>query len=136
MEIKDYIKSRRNELGLSQLDVAKFVGVSEATVSRWESGDIANMGASRIKALAEVLRTSPLQILGEDYYENTPAHGEGEGDVSVQLDTLVNKLKNEETLMFNGYKMSKEAAAALAASLEAVDNMTAQMVEERKKKEE
>lgn len=64
MEIKDILKARRTELGLTQLDVANAVGVSEATVSRWESGDIANMKRSRIAALASVLKISPSIIMG------------------------------------------------------------------------
>ena len=64
METKHFIKQRRLQLGLSQQEVARSVGVSEATVSRWESGDIANMGAGRIKLLAQVLQTSPMEILG------------------------------------------------------------------------
>ena len=64
MEIRDILKTRRTELGLTQLDVANAVGVSEATVSRWESGDIANMKRSRIAALASVLKISPSIIMG------------------------------------------------------------------------
>ncbi|MBQ3529566.1 MAG: helix-turn-helix domain-containing protein [Oscillospiraceae bacterium] len=64
MEIKDILKHRRIELELTQLDVATAVGVSEATVSRWESGDIANMRRSRIAALARVLQISPSVIMG------------------------------------------------------------------------
>ena len=64
MEIKDILKNRRTELGLTQLDVANAVGVSEATVSRWESGDIANMKRSRIASLASVLKISPSIIMG------------------------------------------------------------------------
>jgi len=37
LEIRDVLKKRRMELGLSMLDVANAVGVSEATISRWES---------------------------------------------------------------------------------------------------
>ena len=37
------LKDRRNELALTQRQVANQVGVTEATVSRWESGDIDNM---------------------------------------------------------------------------------------------
>lgn len=59
METKQIIKNRRIELGLTLLDVAKYVGVSEATVSRWESGDIANMKRDKISLLAEVLRIFP-----------------------------------------------------------------------------
>lgn len=58
------IKSRRVELGLTMKDIADYVGVSEGTVSRWESGNIANMKRSRINKLAEILQLSPLVLLG------------------------------------------------------------------------
>lgn len=76
MEIKDILKNRRTELGLTQLDVANAVGVSEATVSRWESGDIANMKRSRIASLASVLKMSPSIIMGwnEEHEAHMPAN--------------------------------------------------------------
>ena len=42
MALKDDLKQRRIELNLTMADVADKVGVSEATISRWESGDITN----------------------------------------------------------------------------------------------
>ena len=36
----NYLAARRNELGLTQKEIAEQVGVSEGTVSRWESGSI------------------------------------------------------------------------------------------------
>lgn len=66
MEVKDIIKSKRLELGLTMKQVADAVGVSEATISRWESGDIANMRRDRIFALAKKLGISPLTIMGEE----------------------------------------------------------------------
>lgn len=41
MRINEYLKIRRKELQLTLVEVADKCGVSEATVSRWESGDIA-----------------------------------------------------------------------------------------------
>ena len=73
MSIKNIIKSRRKELKLSQLDVANACGVSEATVSRWESGDIGDMKRSRISALAKILKISPSILVGDiadDFYIN------------------------------------------------------------------
>lgn len=64
MEIKDIIKTRRKELGLTQRQVADRVGVSEATVSRWETGNIANVKRSRIAQLAKALQISPSVIMG------------------------------------------------------------------------
>ena len=60
------IKATRKKLGLTMKEVAKAVGVSEATVSRWESGKIANMGRDKICALSKVLEISPTEITGND----------------------------------------------------------------------
>lgn len=66
MLIQDIIKNRRNELDLTMKQVADSVGVSEGTVSRWESGDISNMKRDKIYKLSKVLQISPLVILGWD----------------------------------------------------------------------
>ena len=55
MEIKDLIKSRRIELGMTMKELGDAVGVSEATISRCESGQIANMKRTTIIALSKVL---------------------------------------------------------------------------------
>lgn len=65
-DIRIIIKNRREELLLTQQDVADAVGVSEATVSRWESGDIGDLKRSRIAALAKILKLSPSIIVGID----------------------------------------------------------------------
>lgn len=64
MEIKDILKKRRIQLGMSMKVVSKKVGVSEATISRWESGDIANMGREKIASLSRALELNPAVILG------------------------------------------------------------------------
>ena len=64
MEIKDILKNRLLELNLTMKEVSDAVGVSEATISRWESGDIENMKRSRIYALSRILKISPLVIMG------------------------------------------------------------------------
>ena len=60
MRINEYLKIRRKELQLTLVEVADKCGVSEATVSRWESGDIENMRRSKIAAYAKALRLSPV----------------------------------------------------------------------------
>lgn len=64
MTTNEIIKAKRLELRLTLREVADAVGVSEGTVSRWESGDIANMKRDKIAKLAEVLRISPAVIMG------------------------------------------------------------------------
>lgn len=92
-DIKNIIKNRRKELGLTMKEVAKAVGVSEATVSRWESGDIGDMKRSRIAALAKVLKISPNIIMGwkdeEDFKLGNLLSTNNEDMI-----TLVNKIAN------------------------------------------
>lgn len=77
-DIKEIIKNRRIELGLTLKEVATAVGVSEGTVSRWESGNITNMKRNKIAALAKTLQIPPTTIMGweddtqkqQEYYLN------------------------------------------------------------------
>lgn len=71
-DIRNIIKNRRRELGLTMLDVAKYTGVSEATVSRWESGSIANMKRDKISLLADVLRLPLSAIMGSEEVQLPP----------------------------------------------------------------
>lgn len=65
-KIRSILASRRKDLGYTMKEVAALVGVSEATISRWESGDIANMRRDRIAKLAQALQISPAVIMGWD----------------------------------------------------------------------
>ncbi len=71
MSINDDLKRRRIELNLTMAEVANKVGVSEATISRWESGDIANMRRDKIVLLAKALQVSPSFIMGLEDEPNT-----------------------------------------------------------------
>ena len=64
--INALLRDKRKEKGLTMREVAEAVGVSEATVSRWESGNIANMGRSKIAALSKILDLAPAEIMGID----------------------------------------------------------------------
>lgn len=78
------IAMRREQIGLSQVELGRLVGVSKATISRWESGDITNMRRDRIQKLAEALKISPIALLDEqtdgfsDYTKKALAEGESE----------------------------------------------------------
>ncbi len=64
MNMSERLKNRRKELNLTMFEVAQKVGVSEATVSRWESGNIANMRRDKIEKIADALNVSPGYLMG------------------------------------------------------------------------
>lgn len=64
MDVKDIIRNRRIEMGLTMKELAKMVGVSEGTVSRWESGQIENMRRNKVAQLSRVLGIPSEVIMG------------------------------------------------------------------------
>lgn len=58
------LKKRRKELGLTLLQIAEEMNVSEATVQRWESGNIKMLRHERIAKLAQILKVPPASLMG------------------------------------------------------------------------
>lgn len=64
MLVKDLIKEKRLQHGLTMKELANKVGVSESTVSRWESGEVVNIKRTAIMKLAQSLHIPPYELLG------------------------------------------------------------------------
>ena len=62
--INDRIKSRRQQLGLTLLQVAESLGVKEATAQRYESGDIKNIKHDTVLGLSQILHCDPAYLMG------------------------------------------------------------------------
>ena len=54
MQLATYIKSRRQNIGLTQKQLAELLGVTDVTISRWESGQREPIWSDFVK-LCEVL---------------------------------------------------------------------------------
>lgn len=81
MQINKKLKKRRMELGITMKEVADIVGVSEGTISRWESGDISNMRRDKIALYAKALEVTTNFIMGID--DNFPVLSEKEIAVAL-----------------------------------------------------
>lgn len=66
MELNEKLRNRRKELGLTLDQVGDYVGVGKSTVRKWETGIIKDMKRSQIAKYAEILKISPMAILGID----------------------------------------------------------------------
>ena len=63
MNVRDLIKNSRLAKDLTMKELADKVGVSEGTISRWESGEVANMKRNSIIALAKALSIAPSALV-------------------------------------------------------------------------
>ena len=74
--LNEMIRSRRKELGLTLLQLAEKTGVREATVQRWESGNIKTIKYETMELLAHALNCTPQYLMGWEE-EKTPAPESG-----------------------------------------------------------
>ena len=119
--MSSYLADRRKELGLTMKQVAEAVGVSEATVSRWESGQIANMRRDRISTYAKVLQVRPTFIMtGEiDSPETQKAptlNKKDERDIKKKMDEMLELFDSADALMFDGEPLDEETRQLLRDS--------------------
>ncbi len=112
MDVQDIIKTRRLQLGLTMKDVADYVRVSEGTVSRWESGNIANMKRNNIYLLAKILNVSPLVILGGETDVENPIAENSEGVLDAELVRLLVQLSPAQTARVLAFVQGMLAADA------------------------
>ena len=63
-EIGAKIKQKRKSLSLTQLELADKVGLTESSISRYESGKISTMPTSTVNKICKVLNIEPAELLG------------------------------------------------------------------------
>lgn len=67
--VGEKIKNRREFLKLSQQDIADYVGVNKSSISRWEQGEIKNMGIDKLRRLSEILQVDSMQIVNNNDFD-------------------------------------------------------------------
>ncbi|NMM62353.1 helix-turn-helix transcriptional regulator [Clostridium sp. P21] len=86
MNMNEKIKNRREELGFTLQEVGDYLGVSKATVQRYESGEIKNLKLESIEKLATILKVSPSYLMGWE---------ESVKEQSNQIDTIAAHLEGK-----------------------------------------
>ena len=64
--LNERIKSARKKKGYTQEEVGNSIGVSKQTIQRYESGEITNIPADKIEAIALFLGVTPGYLMGWD----------------------------------------------------------------------
>ena len=114
MNINENIKKRRNQLGITLLELAELIGVREATVQRYESGNIKNIKHKTIVNIANALKTTPAYLMGwSDDNKNQPQENlEADEKELIKCYKECSSEDKEELLMLARYKTIKNTTAA------------------------
>ena len=67
------IKQRREQLGISQTELAECIGTSKQNLYKYENDIITNIPSDRVEALAKRLNTSPAYIMGWNEGDSLPS---------------------------------------------------------------
>lgn len=69
MTTGDRIKKRRNELGMTQEELAKKLGLQKSAIAKYEKGRVINIKHSTISNMAKIFHCTPAYLMGwnEEY---------------------------------------------------------------------
>lgn len=73
MNIGEKIKTLRTRLDLTQEELADAAGTTKQTIHKYETGIIANIPASKVKAMADKLDTTPAFLMGWESEDDSVA---------------------------------------------------------------
>ncbi|WP_232751407.1 helix-turn-helix domain-containing protein [Macrococcoides caseolyticum] len=95
------IKKLRIKRNVSADDLAKAVGVSRATIFRYENGDIEKMPATTLEKIAKYLFTTPAYLMGwEEDNSNSNDHNEIAETIAAHIDDDATEEEIEEILAY------------------------------------
>lgn len=82
------IKNRRKDIGMTQEELGKRVGVTKATINKYETGVVINMKRPTIEKIAEALDVAPGYLMGwtdniASVQTNNGVIGQNSGTVTV-----------------------------------------------------
>lgn len=78
MNIGLFLKNRREELELSQQEVANLIGVNKSIISRWENNKVKNIGIDNMQKLLKVLSIDTLSFFNISNNSNSSSASSSE----------------------------------------------------------
>jgi transcriptional regulator with XRE-family HTH domain len=108
------IKARRKELKISAAVLAERLGLSKATIHRYENGDIKNFKMPVLESLSEVLMVNPLWLIGKSETKD----GHTSYDICIQLDKLLRDLLMFDDLVCKGKPVTPELRGKMILALQ------------------
>ena len=104
MTFSERMKYARELKKITLKDLGNKIGKTEATVQRYESGEIKNLKNDIIEAIADALDVSPAYLMG---WDDTPLLSENTMRVAAHIEDDVTDEELEEIMRFIDYIKSR-----------------------------
>ncbi len=118
MTTGERMKQRRKEIGLSAETVAAGLGVSPATIYRYEKGEIEKLPGDVIEPLAKILHTTPAYLMGWEDDSVPELNARDRRDIARYMAEMRERLASGEALMFDGEPLTPEAMDSILAAMQ------------------
>ena len=113
------IRARREELGISQTDLAEAIGIKKQLLWKYESGTVKNIPLPRVEAIAKALHCTTAYITGWGEKE-TPTVVSGGQEENEETIILSNLSEIQRELIKDVIKLSDQKASAVLPIVEAL----------------
>ena len=92
MTVGERIRTLREQLNITQTELALSVNATKQTIYKYENGIITNIPSDKIEAIASVLHCSPSYLMGWENNSPVPhtlaAHFDGDEYTEEELDEI------------------------------------------------
>ena len=113
MDLKDRLKEKRAEAGLTQAELAQKAGVTTRTIQNYEMGERVPSNLVIAQKLADALGTTVEYLLGSGGKLIVEAHEKGGAKAARDVDELVSEVQG----LFAGGRLDDEAMDGVMQAL-------------------
>lgn len=117
------IKELRTKKKIKQVELARHLGISQSTLSEWESEKY-QIDNENLFKLADYFGVSVGYLLGKEEKSEIKDSSNDTIDVQEKLQELLSQLETKDSLMFSGVALSDDSKELLAAALERILRLT------------
>ena len=117
------IKARRKDVGMTQEELGKKIGVTKATINKYETGVVINMKRPTIEKIAKALDVDPGYLMGwtdntTSVHTNNGVIGQNSGTITVNNSERTLSKEELELLRIYGELDVKGRIRLLQAAME------------------
>ena len=105
MTFSERMKYARESKKITLKELGKKIGKTEATVQRYESGEIKNLKNDTVEAIADALQVSPAYLMG---WDDTPILSENTMRVAAHIDDNVTEEQMNDIIRYIEFLKSQQ----------------------------